>query len=224
MDESADRGVTSIETLHITTRTHGRVLVRDAGRPSLVLVGFHGYMENAAVQMDRLLATAGSQSWTLVSVQGLHRFYRGRSEDVVASWMTRQDRELMIEDNIEYAHAVLDRCAPPAVPVVTAGFSQGAAMAFRAAVRARQRIAAVVAVGGDVPPELFADAHAAFPPPLIVRGERDEWYTAEKARKDLAALRARSVDAEVFVHSGGHEWTPEVAAAVAAFVSRFAAR
>jgi len=55
-----------------------------------------------------------------------------------------------------------------------------------------------------------------------VRGERDEWYTAEIAKKDLAALRARSADAEYFVHSGGHEWTMEVSAAVAAFIAKFA--
>jgi predicted esterase len=210
------------EAINVATRIHGRVLVREARQPSLMLVGFHGYMENGAVQMDRLAGIEGSQGWTLVSVQGLHRFYRGRSDEVIASWMTRQDRELMIEDNIEYACQVLERVATSNIPVITVGFSQGAAMAFRTAVRARQAIAAVVAVGGDVPPELFADAAAAFPPPLIVRGERDEWYTAEKAAKDLAALRARSVDAEYVVHQGGHEWTPEVSAAVAAFVSKFA--
>jgi predicted esterase len=220
MDEGADDMTT--ETIHVATRMHGRVLVREARQPSLLLVGFHGYMENAAIQMERLSGIAGSERWQLVSIQGLHRFYRGRSDEVIASWMTRQDRELMIEDNIEYARQVLERVSTSDVPVVTIGFSQGAAMAFRTAVRARQAIAAVVAVGGDVPPELFADAAAAFPPPLIVRGERDEWYTAEKAKKDLAALRARSVDAEYFVHSGGHEWTADVSAAVAAFVSKFA--
>ena len=211
----------AIEVVNITTRTHGRVLVREAAQPSLTLVGFHGYMENAAIQMERLSAMPGAERWTLVSVQGLHRFYHGRSDEVIASWMTRQDRELMIEDNVAYANEVLERISTPEVPVVTLGFSQGVAMAFRAAVGARRRIAAVVAVGGDVPPELFADAQASFPPPLIVRGERDDWYTTEKARTDLAGLRARSVDAEYFVHPGGHEWTPEVSAAVAAFVAKF---
>jgi len=220
VDEGAD-GVTT-EAINVAARVHGRVLVREATRPSLALVGFHGYMESAAIQMERLSAIVGAERWTLVSVQGLHRFYRGRSDEVVASWMTRQDRELMIEDNIAYAGEVLDRACPLDVPIVTAGFSQGVAMAFRTAVRARRGSAAVVAVGGDVPPELFADAGAAFPPPLIVRGERDEWYTAEKAAKDLAALRARSVETEYFVHHGGHEWTTQVSAAVGAFVSRFA--
>jgi predicted esterase len=218
-----DEGRFLMEVLHVTTRTHGRVLVRDTAGPSALVVGFHGYMESAAIQMERLTGIDGSDRWVLASVQGLHRFYRGRSDAVVASWMTRQDRELMIEDNIEYANEVLDRIAKPAVPIITVGFSQGVAMAFRAAVCARIRVAGVVAVGGDVPPELFARSDASFTPPLIVRGERDDWYTADKAKKDLAALRARSVDAEFVVHQGGHEWTADVAAAAAAFIERIVA-
>ena len=214
----------AIESLNVTTRTHGRVLVREAARPTLALVGFHGYMENAAIQMERLSTIPGADRWTLVSVQALHRFYRGRSEDVVASWMTRQDRELMIEDNVAYANEVLDRVRVPGVPIITAGFSQGAAMACRAGVRARPAIAGTVAVGGDVPPELFADPHVIFPRLLIVRGERDEWYTREKVEKDVAALRARSVEPDVVVHSGGHEWTPDVAVAVSTFVQSLASQ
>ena len=76
--------------LLIETPTHGRVLVREAGgqAPAGLLVGFHGYAETAEIQMARLEAIPGADAWTLLSVQALHRFYRGRSEEVVASWMT----------------------------------------------------------------------------------------------------------------------------------------
>jgi len=91
----------NVKEFNIATRIHGRVLVREAADAVAVLAGFHGYMENAEIQMARLEALSVSDRMTLVSVQGLNRFYRGRGEDVVASWMTRQDREAMIEDNIE---------------------------------------------------------------------------------------------------------------------------
>src|SRR6188508_1174465 len=89
--------------------THGRVLVRDARAAARkgLLVGFHGYMESAKTQMDRLQAIPGGTDWTLVSIQGLHRFYRGRSEEVVASWMTREDRELAMADNLRYVDAAI---------------------------------------------------------------------------------------------------------------------
>lgn len=209
-----------MKTLSIETPTHGRVLVREAANPTAAIVGFHGYMENAEVQMARLERVAGDEPWTLVSVQGLHRFYRGRSEEVIASWMTRQDRDDMIADNIEYASRVVEAIVPAHVPIVTAGFSQGVAMAFRSACRGRREAAGIVAVGGDVPPELLTDAGVSFPPVLLAHGERDEWYTSARLTTDAAALQARGIPSETFVYPGAHEWTPEVDTRASAFVRR----
>jgi predicted esterase len=207
-----------MQILNIATGIHGRVLVRDAADPAAVVVGFHGYMENAAIDMERLEALRGAEAWTLISVQGLHRFYRGRSEEVVAGWMTRQDRDEMIADNIEYVDRAIDAAAPADVPLFTAGFSQGVAMAFRAGVRGRRRASGIVAVGGDVPPELRDDPTLDFPAVLVARGERDDWYTTSKLEADVRALRARGSHVEPFVYPAGHEWTPAVADAAAAFI------
>ena len=209
-----------MKTLNIPTRIHGRVLVRAAADPTAVLVGFHGYTENAAIQMERLQALPGSEGWTLVAVQGLHRFYRGRSEEVVASWMTREDRDDMIADNIEYADRAIDAAAPSGAPLFTIGFSQGVAMAFRAGVRGRRPAAGVIAVGGDVPPELLADPTAQIPVTLLARGERDDWYTTAKLESDAAALRDRGIPVETLIYHGAHAWTPEVASGISMFIRR----
>src|SRR6476646_9254105 len=100
-------------------------------------------------------AIPGAERWLLVAVQGLHRFYQRRTNEVVASWMTRQDRELAIADNLTYVADVVDEVAkewPGATRLVFAGFSQGVAMAFRAACDSRRTVNGVMAVGGDVPP------------------------------------------------------------------------
>lgn len=213
-----------MKILNIATGIHGRVLVREAPEPVAVIVGFHGYMENAEIQMGRLTALEGSERWTLIAVQGLHRFYRGSSQQVIASWMTRQDREDMIVDNIEYADRVIERAAPGGVPLFTAGFSQGVAMAFRAGIRGGRRATGIVAVGGDVPPELSADPSAAFPAVLLARGEADEWYTTGKMAADVTALGARGIHPLVFVHPGGHDWTADVADTAARFVQKLSDR
>ena len=209
-----------VKKLSIPTTTHGKVLVRAAEHPSAVVVGFHGYMESATIQMDRLLTLPGCERWTLISVQGLHRFYKGRSQDVVAGWMTRQDREQMIADNIEYADRAIEAAAPVHVPLFTAGFSQGVAMAFRAGVRGRRRASGIIAVGGDVPPELLEDGTVEFPAVLLARGETDEWYTAEKQSADVAALTARGSHPLVFLHPGGHDWPVDVSDATARFIQK----
>jgi predicted esterase len=210
----------NMKSFNIATRIHGRILVREAADAVAVLAGFHGYMENAEIQMARLEALPVSGRATLVSVQGLHRFYRGRSQDVVAGWMTRQDRETMIADNIEYCDRAIDLAAAPELPLFTVGFSQGVAMAFRAGIRGRRRAAGVVAVGGDVPPELLQDAALAFPAVLLARGEGDDWYTSARFEADAGALRARHTAVETLVYPGGHDWTAAVTAAASRFIGR----
>ena len=210
-----------VEVRSIETGIHGRVLVRAAGPgPAAgLLVGFHGYAENAAIQMDRLAGIPGAGRWTLLSIQGLHRFYRGRSEDVVASWMTREDREAAIADNLAYVDRAIASVAPADRPrIVCAGFSQGVAMAFRAGVRGAFTPDAIVSVGGDVPPELVA-AGGAFPRVLLARGTADGWYTEAKMHADLTALGRLGADVRPLVYDGGHDWTADVSSAVAAFIS-----
>jgi predicted esterase len=211
-----------MRTVSLSTPTHGRVLVRDVGSPRGLFVGFHGYMENAEIQMERLAAVPGAEAWTLVSVQGLNRFYRGRSQDVVAGWMTRQDREDAIRDNVAYVDNVIEATRGANEPIVYTGFSQGVAMAFRAAIRGKVRAAGVMAVGGDVPPELLADAQSWFPRVLLLRGARDEWYTTEKLGQDYRALRPRCDDVQTLEYDGGHEWTTEVSASAGRFLEQCA--
>jgi predicted esterase len=204
----------------VPTLTHGRVLVRKArGVPLGLLVGFHGYMEDAEIQMQRLEATPKGSEWMLVSIQALHCFYRRRTNEVVASWMTRQDREVAIVDNIDYVNAALDSVAHDTfAKVVYAGFSQGVAMAFRSAVRGRRTAAGIIGVGGDIPPELLLDPHATFPSVLLARGMSDEWFTAEKFRADVNALAARGGRVRAHEFDGGHEWNDSFGVAAAGFL------
>ncbi len=127
-----------------------------------------------------------------MSIQALHRFYERRTDRVVASWMTRQDRESAIADNLAYVSTCIDQVASewPTIPTILfAGFSQGVAMAFRAAVNETRGIAGVAAVGGDVPPELTPAALQRVPAVILARGVSDHWYTRESSRKTNGALR-----------------------------------
>ena len=205
----------------VPTMTHGRVLVREARAAARtgVLVGFHGYMENAQIQMERLEAIPGASAWTLVSIQGLHRFYRGRTDEVVASWMTSEDRETAIADNIAYIRAALDEVPHDrSTRIIFTGFSQGVAMAFRAALRGVDGGSAIAAIGGDVPPELLADPALRFPQVLFARGARDEWLTQAKFDRDVSALIARGAALTQLVYDGAHEWNTEVSGAIGDFL------
>lgn len=208
----------------VGTRVHGRVLVKAApATPARILLGFHGYLESADAQLERLERMPGAAAWTLVSIQALNRVYRGRSEETVASWMTRQDRDEAIADNIEYVNRVVADLGirPGDATVVCAGFSQGGAMAFRAGVRGAFGAAGIICVGADVPPELIADPAAAFPPVLLVRGARDEWLTPDTFELGATALRGRGADVQPLVVDAAHEWTDAVSRAAGDFLARF---
>ena len=209
---------------HIATTTHGRYLVLPASTPAPagLLVGFHGYAEGAELQLERLRAIPGSDRWTLVSVQGLHRFYQRRTNEVIASWMTRQDRELAIADNLAYVEAVVDALAremgrEPA-RLVFAAFSQGVAMGFRAATATTRRVNGVIAVGGDVPPEIDAAPLAGAQNALVCRGTSDEWYTDAKFQNDITRLRQSGVTVHAVTFEGGHEWSDAVLQNAATFL------
>jgi predicted esterase len=213
------------------TTVHGRYLIipPTVSGPAPILIGFHGYAEDAEAQLERLRAIPESSRWLCVSIQALHPFYQRRTDRVVANWMTRQHRELAIADNLAYVTTCLDAVIAewptlptlPTLPkIVFAGFSQGVAMAFRAAVNVRDG-AGVIAVGADIPPELSPDALKRVSGALIARGASDEWYTKEKFADDERRLRDCSVNVRALEFNGGHEWSDQVAAAASQFLREF---
>lgn len=190
-----------------------------------LLVGFHGYGENAERHLAELRQIPGSAGWLLCAIQALHPFYNQKTGDVVASWMTRLDREHAIADNIRYAGevvAAVRRDFAAGGTLVYAGFSQGAAMAYRAAAAGSSGPGAcrgVLALGGDVPPELADLDLVGFPQVLIGCGTGDTWYTSDKLEHDLALLAGKGVRARSAIYQGGHEWTEELRRAAGDFLA-----
>jgi predicted esterase len=207
---------------HARAQVHGRYWVRPArwGANGLWLVGFHGYAQSAEQFLAPLAHTPRSEAWLAASVQALHPFY-GRGSQVVANWMTRQDREHAIADNVAYVDTVMDQLerefgAPRAI--VCAGYSQGVAMAYRAALLGRRACAAIVSAGGDVPPELKTTETRPWPRVLAATGTGDTYYTPKLLERDMEFLRQRRPDAQMLVFDGGHEWSDAVVDAAGALL------
>ena len=205
----------SARVLTLETTTHGRILIEDAAvAPAAgTIVAFHGYGQRADDILAEIGRVPGVSRWRVAAVQALHRFYSRNDERVIASWMTREDRDLAVADNVAYVDRAVD-AVQHAGALVFAGFSQGAAMAHRAAALGRHAAAGVIALAGDIPPEVKA-ARAArpWPPVLIGAGDTDTWYTPPKVDADVAFLQSQGVRVELVRFHGGHEWTDEFRAA-----------
>jgi len=201
-----------IRTVTLEASVHGRYLIRPAsdGEAAPLLVGFHGYGENAERLYEAMIEIPGLTAWHVAVVQALHPFYNTRTGEVVASWMTKLDRELAIVDNVRYVGEALTDMrnrVSVAGPTVYLGFSQGTAMAYRAAAASVGDCEALVALAGDVPAEIGAGSTPGLRV-LLGRGKADTWYDEAKMETDLARLRSMGAEAETCVFDGGHEWTP----------------
>jgi predicted esterase len=214
---------TAVHTIGASTLGRYMVAPPVHGGPAPLLVGFHGYGENAERHLEALRGIPGVDRWRVASVQALHRFYQTRTGDVVGSWMTSQDREQAIDDNISYVRNVvttLRSTVAPDTPLVYAGFSQGVAMAYRAALGAGHRCDGLIVLSGDVPPELHHEPADRWPPVLLGCGRGDTWYTDEKLRVDREFLSSRGVALETVVFDGGHEWHADFHRAAGRFLER----
>ncbi len=213
------------EVRSIATATHGRYLLRrPAEPPALLLVGFHGYRENATRHLAELERIPGAEAWALLAVDALHAFYAGSTGEVLRGWMTRELREEAIADNVAYVRRILDIVRPEigwTVPLAFLGFSQGASMAWRAAVLGGHGGAPppkVVALAGDIPPEL-ARHEGPFPAEVLVaHGDQDEWYTREKLSADVQLLQTKGIQPQTLTFQGGHTWTDSFRQAAGAFL------
>lgn len=202
------------ERYSLATLTHGSYLLDpgEAGEGAPLLVGCHGYAENASKHFAELKQIPGVDQWLVCAVEGLHRFYHPRTQEVIGSWMTRENRELAIADNARWVAAVVGevrRRYQASETVVYAGFSQGVAMAYRAAAHASPPAAGLIALAGDVPPEIAQSGRLRVPPVLLGRGTGDQWYDEAKMNQDLEVLEAKGVDVDTHVFEAGHEWTDE---------------
>jgi predicted esterase len=194
---------------HALTPVHGRYFVRpSASKPAHWLIGFHGQGHTAEAFLADLERIPRGPDWLMASIQGLNRYYAGRTQAIVANWMTSQDRELAIADNVAWVDTALDQIEGEfgrPRSIVFAGFSQGVAMAYRAGLLGRRPC--------DVPPELKIATGRAWPLVLVATGALDEWYSPARLAADVEVLRGLGAEVRTLTHDGAHEWTDELAEA-----------
>jgi predicted esterase len=171
----------------------------------------HGYSMLASVFLKQF-EPAARPGRLLVAPEALSRSYyeEGGGRRVGASWMTKEDREVEIEDYIGYLDLLADRVltAVPGSPRVQIhAFSQGTATACRWVAFGRIRAERLVLWSGGVPPDLPLDRYG----PALTRsgltlaiGTRDKYITIADVDREQARLAAAGLTPEVHRFDGGH--------------------
>ena len=191
----------------LKTLKTGRVFVEgDIQSANLVFIALHGYAQlaNRFIQEFKPVIRPGI---AVVAPEGLHRFYRkGFYGDVVASWMTKEDRLNDIRDYCAFLDQVYDKFIQSNQHVVLVGFSQGVATACRWMSASKPRIDQLIFWSGSIPTDLPIEALDAIQSckTFMVYDETDVFRTAESVAKQEKFLRAADVQVTEWKMHDGH--------------------
>ncbi|MEO8067181.1 MAG: hypothetical protein ABI599_05770 [Flavobacteriales bacterium] len=147
----------------------------------------------------------------IVAPEALSRYYLDTTfSRVGATWMTREDREHEIEDQIAYLDALAlkmrEECGR-ARRFCALGFSQGVATLCRWAVHGNTRLDRMVIWGGSMPPELDADVLRDRWSSLridLVHGEQDPMVKKDVLERNESILRTAALAFRSHTFAGGH--------------------
>lgn len=181
------------------------------GNATTMILLLHGY-GMSALDCLKLFEDLGKPGVLLVAPEGLSRFYKkGFSGEVVASWMTREDRLHEIQDQIGYLNRLMfeisDTISLPQ-KVIVIGFSQGTATASRwIASRRGEGISTFVVCSGEVAPDTL---ESGWPPGVnvvLVFSDTDEFIPSAKFHDQSTTLQKSGADVALINYSGGHSLT-----------------
>ena len=126
----------------------------------------------------------------IVAPEGMHRFYlKGSSGRVGASWMTKEDRDNDISDNLNWLNELADDLSTKNQfeKTILLGFSQGGATALRWSNNSSMKIDQLIIWAAVFPPDLVISAeliNSNSRNRFFVIGNNDEFYS-ENQRVEL---------------------------------------
>ena len=174
-----------------------------------IIIAFHGYGQLASYFI-RHFEQLGPEYFIIVP-EGMHRFYlQGMQGRVGASWMTKEDREVDIENQSAYINALLAQFGSPeklSPKLCILGFSQGVATAMRWILFNKIKVNAFIIWAGSMPPDLKAEevkeAFSSITIPIII-GNKDPYFQEEVKEQQKALIERYQLHAKVINYEGEH--------------------
>ncbi len=176
-----------------------------------IIFAFHGYGQAARNFVHKFDGLDDGKTW-VICPEGLHRFYwKGFTGDVVASWMTKQDRELDIEDNMNYLNQLFRHVTSQVqknVKITVLGFSQGCPTASRWVSSQQPNIHHMILWAGQLAhdedysksKDYFSDKKL-----LFVYGNDDEFLPYGYKERQLSLAKLAHMEFDVIPFEGKHE-------------------
>ncbi|MBL4704433.1 MAG: hypothetical protein JKY54_07920 [Flavobacteriales bacterium] len=168
----------------------------------------HGYGQLANYFLKRFEVLDNGKR-LIVAPEGLNRFYwNGFSGRVVASWMTKEDREVDIINYVHYLDAIYNELVGDRkVKIRLLGFSQGTATACRWALLGKSKFSELILWAGAFPDDIDYFENVDFFNQLDIKfvvGQQDQFYTEDQILGHKKSMEAKGVKFELIEFEGDH--------------------
>jgi len=175
----------------------------------------HGY-GMTAFSMLKSVAVDSENNYLWVAPEGLSRFYwNGFSGPVVASWMTKDDRENEIRNYVDYLNALNAKVNTKQKPINILGFSQGVATACRWLAYAPLTFNKIVLWAGEPPADIdYQQQQHKFKSLSVVYGKEDPFFQSAQIDKINTLFQATKIDFKLISFEGKHELNKELMASI----------
>jgi len=177
----------------------------------------HGYGQLAPYFIRKFSCLQNNHT-VIVAPEALHHFYLNDSYDRVgASWMTKEDRLLDIDDYINYlnqltAHLLNNNLLNQSINLNVLGFSQGGATVCRWANATNLKINKLVLYSSVFPEDVEIECQKIklINNVIAAMGDNDEYVTPTDFEKNLDKMRIELPYLKSVLFKGKHEILSEV--------------
>lgn len=181
-----------------------------------IIVAFHGYGQ-LAKYFIRKFDFLDKSKYYVIAPQGLSKFYLKNHTRVGASWMTKEDRELDLKNQLHYVQTVFETETKnidwSTKKLVVLGFSQGTATASRWVTTHQVLFDKFIAWGGQLAYELTASDFEFMKSNVEtvgLLGDNDQFYNGDNVEKMENMFKTVFPKGEYRIFEGKHEIIKEV--------------
>ncbi len=205
------------KTLQIEKKARYFQLGNPGNDTSIVWVVLHGYgmLSEFFIQKFKKLE---NKNTLILAPEALNRFYIDTNYGRVgASWMTKDERQDDIKENIKYLNSLMDQIIKEIghnrFKINVLGFSQGGATACRWLFKSGLKFENLIMWAGDIPKDTLTEDNRLKWNDMnthLVMGKKDELINEEMKAKFLKLVTDYKLDYKLTLYDGDHRIYPDV--------------
>ena len=205
------------KTLQIEKKARYFLLGNPGNDTSIVWVVLHGYgmLSEFFIQKFKKLE---NKNTLILAPEALNRFYIDTNYGRVgASWMTKDERQDDIKENIKYLNSLMDQIIKEIghnrFKINVLGFSQGGATACRWLFKSGLKFENLIMWAGDIPKDTLTEENRLKWSDMnthLVMGKKDELINEEMKAKFLKLVTDYKLDYKLTLYDGDHRVYPDV--------------